>query len=522
MKVAAYCRVSTDADDQINSLENQLHFFNEYIRRNPDWEFVDIYSDEGVTGTNVQKRIGFNTMIQDAKAGKIDLIVTKEVSRFARNTVDTLHYTRDLRGANVGVYFINDNINTLDSDGEFRLSIMASVAQEESRKTSVRVKWGMKRQMERGYVFSPPILGYDVHDGCLSVNEEEAKIVRRIFDLYVHEKMGTYSIARKLAQENTPLYKRIKTWSPTLIMRIIKNEKYAGDLIQQKTIVTDYLSHKSVRNKGEKISFSDHHEPIIDRQTWNEAQRICAERSSDPIEYNPAKHNNRYWCSGKIQCGVCHGTCVTKTKKAQYNTIRIYRCKHTAQFENGIGACTNTSYVDERILIACMQFVLRKLTQEWDDALRDVPGMLSQAKSQSGCADRIRALEEQLSKAEQKKKKLLSLLLDAIITREDYQSSAQDMDREIEQIKAELREQRQKESPVSELSEQLAKIQASMQTYRDQAEPTTHIYSKILRKMVVYPDNHTEVYLEGIPTPFGVRYSRQGRGAQYVVVCEDC
>ena len=148
MKVAAYCRVSTDSSDQMNSLENQTSFFQDYIRKNPDWDFVGVYSDEGVTGTSVAGRIQFSRMIEDAGRGEIDLILTKEVSRFARNTVDALNYTRQLRSLGVGVFFINDNINTLDSDGELRLSLMSMLAQEESRKTSARVRWGMRRQME--------------------------------------------------------------------------------------------------------------------------------------------------------------------------------------------------------------------------------------------------------------------------------------------------------------------------------------------------------------------------------------
>lgn len=212
MKVAAYCRVSTDSEDQINSLENQIAFFNEYIQRNSNWTLVEIYSDEGITGTSVVKRTGFNSMIQDAKSGKIDLILTKEVSRFARNTVDTLNYTRELRKINVGVYFINDNINTMDLDGEFRLSIMASVAQEESRKISLRTSFGMRHQMRKGFVFSSPLIGYDLNNGVLTVNEEEAKIIRRIFDLYVNQKFGSSKIAQILSAENMPLCKRIKSW----------------------------------------------------------------------------------------------------------------------------------------------------------------------------------------------------------------------------------------------------------------------------------------------------------------------
>ena len=166
LNVAAYCRVSTDKDDQANSFESQKLYFEEYIKRNPEWELYEIYADEGLTGTSTKKRKAFNKMIADAHLGKFDLIITKEVSRFARNTVDTLQYTRELKSLNIGVYFALDNIDTLAPDGELRLTIMASLAQEESRKTSERVKWGQKRQMEKGVVFGRDMLGYDVVNGC--------------------------------------------------------------------------------------------------------------------------------------------------------------------------------------------------------------------------------------------------------------------------------------------------------------------------------------------------------------------
>ncbi len=177
LKVAAYARVSTDKEDQINSLTNQREYFESYIKSNGDWEFVEVYFDEGITGTQTKKRKGFNHMINDCKNGKIDLILTKEVSRFARNTVDTLNYTRMLKEYDVGVFFINDNIDTCQNDGEFRLAIMASVAQEESRKISERVKWGQRRAMENGVVFgNNSIVGFDINDGVLSINESEAEV----------------------------------------------------------------------------------------------------------------------------------------------------------------------------------------------------------------------------------------------------------------------------------------------------------------------------------------------------------
>ena len=521
MKVAAYCRVSTDSSDQMNSLENQTSFFQDYIRKNPDWDFVGVYSDEGVTGTSVAGRIQFSRMIEDAGRGEIDLILTKEVSRFARNTVDALNYTRQLRSLGVGVFFINDNINTLDSDGELRLSLMSMLAQEESRKTSARVRWGMRRQMEQGFVFAPPMLGYDCKDGVLTVNSAEAEIVRRIFDLYVNHKMGTKRIAQTLAEENTPLSKRLKCWSPTAVMRILTNEKYAGDLIQQKTKVVDYLTHKSVENTEEKIVFRDHHEPIVDRVTWDEAQRIRQTRSRGMIHSNPAGHSNKYWCSGKIECGICHGSCVTKTKKAQYGTIRVYRCRHTEQFTDGNSACSNKTYIDERILCACMQFVIRKLSINAEEIRKQLLAALNSSGEKDRLLDSIRVFEKQVEEHNVKKKKMLSLLLDDVLSKDDYQSAVRDCDAEIMELEQQIGILRKTANRFDKSAEHISRILERVRKYTIQEEVTKQLYSEILEKIVIYSDTHVDVYLQGMAVPFSVSYRRTGRGAQYTVFCED-
>ena len=191
IKVASYCRVSTDKDDQANSFESQQRYFRAYIDRQPEWELYQIYADEGITGTSTKKRAAFNQMIADARMGKFERILTKEVSRFSRNILDTIAYTRELKALGVGVLFLNDGISTLEPDAELRLSIMGSIAQEESRKTSSRVKWGQTRRMEQGVVFGRSLLGYDVKDGRLTVNPEGAELVRLIFHKYGVEKKGT-------------------------------------------------------------------------------------------------------------------------------------------------------------------------------------------------------------------------------------------------------------------------------------------------------------------------------------------
>ena len=199
-------------------------------RANPSWELIKVYADEGITGTSTVKRKQFNQMISSALAGGIDLILTKEVSRFARNTVDTLQYTRDLTANNVRVIIINDNIDTKDKDTEFRLTIMASVAQEESRKTSERVRWGMTRRMEQGKVSVRDIYGYDVSEGILNVNPEEAEVVKQIFFKYVYEKKGTRAIAEELNKSGAYLSKRINKWTKKNVADILSNEKHVGDI----------------------------------------------------------------------------------------------------------------------------------------------------------------------------------------------------------------------------------------------------------------------------------------------------
>lgn len=279
-RVAAYCRVSTDHEDQANSFASQQRYFKQYIERNPDWQLYEIFADEGISGTSTKKRQAFNRMITCAKNGEFHLILTKEISRFARNTLDSIYYTRELKKHGVGVLFLNDNINTLDSDSELRLAILSSIAQEESRKTSERVKWGQKRQMEQGVVFGRSMLGYDVKNGTMSVNEEGAKVVRLIFHKFVTEGKGTHTIARELLKEGIyPMH--AKEWQNTVILRILRNEKYCGDLVQKKTYTPDFLSHEKKYNRGQEefVIIKHHHEPIISRALFEKANRILDEKS---------------------------------------------------------------------------------------------------------------------------------------------------------------------------------------------------------------------------------------------------
>ena len=287
LRVAAYCRVSTDSEDQLNSYKSQVQHYTDLIKSKSEWDLAGIYADEAITGTQVTKREDFQRLINDCMNGDVDMIITKSISRFARNTLDSIYYTRELRKVGVGVLFLNDGINTLDGDAELRLSIMASIAQEESRKTSERVKWGQKRRMEEGVVFGRSMLGYDVRNGKMYVNEEGAEVVRKIFYKFVEERKSTHTIARELLEEGIyPM--RSKKWRNTVILRILQNEKYCGDLVQKKTFTPDYLSHEKKYNRGEEefVIIKNHHEPIISREMFEKAEKIFSRNKAQKDSEN--------------------------------------------------------------------------------------------------------------------------------------------------------------------------------------------------------------------------------------------
>jgi DNA invertase Pin-like site-specific DNA recombinase len=282
-RVCAYCRVSTDDDAQLSSYELQVQYYQEYINAHPDWELTEIYADEGISGTSTKKRESFMRMIRDCEAGKIDYIVTKSISRFARNVLDCLTYVRKLKNLpqRIGVYFEKERMDTLDDKSEFTLSVLSSIAQEESRSISTNISWAIKRRFERGIPLCPTglLLGYDTDEnGEMFIVRSEAEIVRMIFERYIAG-MSFKDIAEMLNQLG---YKTIKgnNWVESSVRGILTNEKYCGDVINQKTFTEDYLTHRSVKNTGqrEKYYIRDHHEPIVTRETYDEAQGMIGLR----------------------------------------------------------------------------------------------------------------------------------------------------------------------------------------------------------------------------------------------------
>lgn len=351
-RVAAYARVSTDSSEQLTSYEAQVDFYTRHIKSNPDWEFVSVYTDEGISGTDTRKREGFNQMIKDALAGKIDLILTKSISRFARNTVDTLTTIRKLKEKKIEVYFEKENIYTLDAKGEVMLTIMSSLAQEESRSISENVTWGIRKNMADGKIVLAYkyFLGYEKgEDGLPKIVEEEAKIVREIYQLFL-EGYTLRKIADTLTKRSIPTPRGKKQWSVTTVKSILTNEKYKGDALLQKTYTTDFLTKKVKKNDGEipQYYIQNSHPAIIDPETFDLVQEEMKRRYPDRHKL----HRASPFCA-KLVCEDCAGYYGRKVwhSNSKYKKY-IWQCNH--KYDNDF-ACNTPTLGEEEIKVAFME-----------------------------------------------------------------------------------------------------------------------------------------------------------------------
>ena len=302
VRVAAYARVSSDKDAMLHSLSSQVSYFSKMIQSHDSWKYVGVYSDEGMTGTKI-KRDGFQRMIRDAKAGKIDIIVTKSLSRFARNTVDCLKTIREMKAINVDIFFEEQNIHTLSANGEFLISLLAGYAQEESRQCSENTLWRVRKNFKEGKPYGgSSMLGYKLEKGRFTVVPEEAEIVRKIFDLYLAGN-GFCKIARILTNEGIKSYTG-KAWNKSTLGEIISNVTYTGNLHLQKTYRENHMTKKTMRNKGEKPLYivEGNHEPIISQEIFDKAQEI---RKAKAVGKSGKRNGPAYPFTGLIYCGEC-------------------------------------------------------------------------------------------------------------------------------------------------------------------------------------------------------------------------
>jgi len=420
LRVTFYARVSTDKDEQISSLENQVQYYTQFIQEKPNWTYVQGYIDEGISGTSTKKRDSFLRMITDAKAGRFDFIITKEISRFSRSTLDSIKYTQELLEHDVGVLFQNDNINTLDSDSEFRLVVMAGVAQDEVRKLSERLKFGFHQAIKNGHVLgNDKLWGYDKKDCVLTINEEEAQVVRRIFDLYANQQMGIRRISQTLLDKGFTSRKG-NAFNVLTIRHILCNPKYKGWYCANKSQTVDYRSKRKIfLDESEWVMYPDPSVPaIVSEELWDRANALYKRRSQQMMSHqSAAEFHNRYPYSGKIICEE-HGTSfhrqVLKSAKGDKEVwqCRVYR-------NRGRAACSAPQlYTAE--LDQIMADIFNQLAQDKQAIIDAVVAVLQSVPDEHDYAQDLRRMEEELSAIQAKKDRLLEMSIEGVISMAEF------------------------------------------------------------------------------------------------------
>lgn len=449
LRVAAYARVSTDSNEQLVSLETQKNHYERYIKARPDWEYAGLYYDEGVTGTKMAKRDGLLRLLADCDRGLIDYIIVKSISRFSRNTVDSIETVRQLCEKGIYIYFEKENIDTGKMEGELLLSILSSLAESESHSIAENNKWGIQKRFQNGtFKIGYPPYGYDNVDGQMVVNEEQAKIVRWIFQAVLSGKSpGT--VARDLNEKGVPS-KRGGKWTGHTINGMIRNEKYTGDVILQKTFTDDRFNRHV--NHGEKNQYyvRDHHEAIVGHEDFDAANAIIEANGLEKgIHKEEDKYKNRYAMSGKIICGECGGT----WKRVKLNTHFGFACNTHVRDKS---ACSMKSIPEEPVKAAFVT-MMNKLTWGRGRLLLPFAEMLKESRS-SEFLDRLNELEELLEKNAERRQQIHQFFTKGLLDPAVYAEESDSLTEEADRLTSEQKTLESKISGGHEQQEALARL----------------------------------------------------------------
>lgn len=446
IKVAAYCRVSTDSEEQANSYNVQIEYYTNYINSNPEWCMAGIFADEGISGTQTKKRTEFNRMIRKCRQKKIDLILCKSISRFARNTVHCLEYIRELRSLGIGVIFEKENINTLKMNSEFIISLYGSFAQAESESISKNVTWGIEKSFREGKVKyeMSKTLGYRMgDDGKPYIIEEEAEIVRRIYRMYL-DGMSMQGIADVMQAEGIKRRSGSSKWGRASVDYILKNEKYVGDAIMQKTYTVDCITHKAVKNNGEKAKYVMHdiHDAIIDRDTYNRTQQELARRGSVKKKSNRSKtqqgrYSSMYALTDILVCGECGTAYRRVTWTSHGKKLVVWRC--ISRLEHGTTYCKHSPSLNEeklhRAIVQAINSVYARDSGFLDIVADNIKSVVTGEKDTGSEIMRIR---KRLSEIEKARDDMIHLVTSGAVDVDALDKEFENLNQEEEALKAEL------------------------------------------------------------------------------------
>lgn len=510
LRVTYYARVSTDKEEQAHSLQAQIQYYEEMIRGNSRWTFVSGYMDEGLSGTNVSKRDAFLKMIEDAKLGKFDFIITKEISRFSRSTLDSIRYTQELFRHGVGVYFQSDNINTLLPDSELRLTIMSSIAQDEVRKISERIKFGHKRSIEKGVVLgNSSIWGYQKADGRLVMDEREAKIVQEIFDLYANQGLGIRLVCEELTKQG---YRNRKgnPFSFTTVRNIIANPKYKGYYCGGKSTKIDYrMNDRKLHDESEWVMYKDEENvpPIVSEELWDKANHILKSRSKKQSADDRTSYNNKYTYSGKIIC-MEHGEPYYRALyRYKSGNKEVWQCKRFT--ERGTAGCDSpTIYTAELDTISkqCYHAVF----PDKAPIIQRLVKIYSSVVNGSQIKMDIAKIEAEISSMIAKKDKLLELAVDGRLSDEEFQQRNEGFNREMENLRARREEMWEVEKQNRGHSDRIESLRQRIANELDFEEGfNNQIVDVLLHKVEVHPTsqkNQIDLTIYGKVLPERERY----------------
>ena len=493
MNIAAYCRVSTEKEDQLNSLDSQKNFFGEYAIKN-NHNLVKIYADEGISGTKIKNRTQFQRLLRDAEHGLFDMVVVKDISRFARNTVDLLNSTRKLKEYGIETTFLTANMSVL-GQSEFVLTIFGALAQEESANTSKRVKFGKKMNAQKGRVPNM-VYGYDKTKGDyfnLTVNEYEAKLVQRIYDLYLNGGYGANKISQILNSEGIKT-KRDCKWSQAGISRILTNEIYTGKIINGKEEVTDFLTSK--REKKEECDWQIVEKPelrIIEDAQFARVGKLLAQRSNS-FQTSHERQSNKHLFSTLIKCECC-GFSFRRTERAYKNTYIKWVC--SGRNANGKASCPNQSKIDEQALKDALKDYFVGILGEKDQVIKNIVAEFNRIYyTKDENSDYEQDLSTRLSKATKARKKYMDMYEDELITRDELREKVGHLNVEIGKHENELKLVQYNLSKGDQLEKVLQSTLKDLESILDMEGMTNAQLKRLVDKIVVGEHGKIDVYLK--------------------------
>ena len=494
MRVTFYARVSSEKDEQLNSLDNQISYYTNLIGENKNWEYVPGYIDEGLSGMSTAKRENFHHMIDDAKSGRFDLVITKEITRFARNTLDSIKYTRELLSCGVGVFFQNDNINTLDEDSELRLTIMSGIAQDELRKLSSRIKFGHQQAIKNNVVLgNSRIFGYDKKDKRLVINEGEAKMVRELFELYATDEYSMKQLEDLFWQKGYRNRNGNKIAHSTM-SNTISNPKYKGYYVGNKVKIVDMFTKKQHFLPPEEwVMFKDESgeivPAIVSEELWERANAVLARRSRD-VKNRQNKCNHQNLLTGKLYCTHCGAAYYRRDSRDKNGNVNSkWVC--SGKIKNGADSCPSFPiYEDE--LKPILFDVFRETAPVAENLIESYIEMYRTLDSDAELVRKTEEIKKQLGLEEKKKSKLLEYNVNGDITDKDYIKMNNECKNKIEELEAELSECRDRQNSKEDFRRHIDTIRAVLKKAEDDAADgiiTREFCDSYIDRIFVTPEN---------------------------------